>query len=123
MAGVTMGICLLAYCIATLAVEEYTLHFQTEMLKGLTFITVMFGSQSTIYAIRQHRRLWGSRPSIWLTASSIVGILIAAVLAVVGIAMAPLPVSVVAGTFVAALVLVFVLGLVKIPVFGRLKIV
>jgi H+-transporting ATPase len=82
----------------------------------------MFGSQTTIYAIRQRRHLWGSRPSLWLTASSVAAVLIAVILGVGGITMTPLPVLVVAGTLAAALVFAFVLDIVKVPVFARLRI-
>jgi H+-transporting ATPase len=43
-------------------------------------------------------------------------------LAVGGIAMAPLPASVVVGTFAAAVAFAVVLGVVKVPVFARLRI-
>jgi H+-transporting ATPase len=83
----------------------------------------VFGSQATIYAIRQRRHLWGSRPSLWLAVSSITDVVIASILAVGGIAMTPVPATVVAGTLTAAAVFAFVLDAVKIPVFARLEIV
>ena len=45
--------------------------------RTLAFIALVFGSQATIYAIRQRRHLWGSRPSLWLAVSSAADILIA----------------------------------------------
>ena len=82
----------------------------------------MFGSQTTIYAIRERGHLWRSRPSLWLAASSVADVLLASILAVVGIAMTPLPASVVAGTLAAAAIFGFVLDTVKVPVFARLEI-
>ena len=93
-----------------------------EELRTLAFTALVFGSQATIYAIRQRRHLWGSRPSLWLAASSVTDILIASILAVGGIAMTPLPALTVAGTLVAAMALTFFLDLVKVPVFARLGI-
>jgi hypothetical protein len=73
----------------------------------------VFGSQATIYAIRDRRHLWGSRPSVWLAASSAADVLIASILAVGGIAMTPLPARVVVGTLAAASALAFVLDVAK----------
>jgi H+-transporting ATPase len=54
--------------------------------------------------------------------SSLVDIAIASTLAVAGIAMARLPVLLVAGTLAAAALFAFVLDLIKVPVFARLGI-
>jgi H+-transporting ATPase len=82
----------------------------------------VFGSQATIYAIRQRRHLWGSHPSLWLVASSVADVMIASVLAVSGIAMAPLSPLVIAGTLAAAVAFAFFLDLMKVPLFARLQI-
>jgi H+-transporting ATPase len=122
MAGVVMGICLLAFCSAVLAVGKFEVGLGIDELRTLAFVALVFGSQATIYAIRQRRHLWGSRPSLWLAMSSAADVLIAATLAVSGIAMTPLPALTVAATLAAALALTFVLDLVKVPIFARLGI-
>jgi H+-transporting ATPase len=94
----------------------------TEALRTLAFVVLVFGSQATLYAIRERRHLWSSRPSLWLAVSSVVDIAIASALAVGGIAMMPLPALLVAGTLAAAAVFAFVLDFVKVPVFARLRI-
>ncbi len=122
MAGVVMGVCLLAFCTGVLAIGEFGLHLGTQALRTLAFAALVFGSQATIYAIRERRHLWGSRPSLWVAVSSIADIAIAATLAVAGIAMTPLPALVIAGTLAAAAAFAFVLDVVKVPVFARLGI-
>jgi H+-transporting ATPase len=122
MAGVVIGICLLAFCSAVLAVGKFEIGLGIDELRTLAFVALVFGSQAGIYAIRERRHLWGSRPSLWLAASSVADILIAAALAISGIAMKPLPASMVAGALAAAVVLTFVLALVKVPIFARLGI-
>jgi H+-transporting ATPase len=57
-----------------------------------------------------------------LVLSSVADVLIIPMLAIYGIAMAPLPLAVVAGEFAAAIAFGLVLGVVKIPVFARLSI-
>jgi H+-transporting ATPase len=92
------------------------------MLRTLAFVVIVFGNQATTYANRERRWIWSSLPSSWLVASSIADIAIASILAVFGIAMAPLPVPLVFGTFAAALAFAFALDLVKVPLFARLQI-
>jgi H+-transporting ATPase len=121
-AGVVMGICQLAFCSAVLAVGKFKLGLEIDELRTLAFVALVFGSQATIYAIRQRRHLWGSRPSLWLAVSSVADVLIASILAVGGIAMTPLPALTVAATLAAAMALTFFLDVMKIPVFARLGI-
>jgi H+-transporting ATPase len=122
MAGVIMGICLLAFCSAVLATGKFEMGLGIDELRTLAFVALVFGSQATIYAIRQRRHLWSSRPSLWLAVSSVADILIAATLAISGIAMTPLPAPMVASALAAAVALTFVLDLVKVPIFARLAI-
>jgi H+-transporting ATPase len=122
MAGVVMGICLLAFCTGVLAFGKFGMNLGIEALRTLAFVVLVFGSQATLHAIRERRHLWGSRPSLWLALSSVVDIAIASTLAVGGIAMMPLPALLVAGTLATAAVFAFVLDFVKVPVFARLRI-
>lgn len=121
-AGAVMAIFLLAFCSGVLAVGYFELGLSGKALQTLAFITLVFGSQAIIYAIRQRGQLWEPRPSRWLAISSIADIAIAATLAVVGIAMAPLPAWVIAGTLAAATVFGVLLNFIKLPIFRRLRI-
>jgi H+-transporting ATPase len=121
-AGIVMAVCLLAFCSSILLVGKFELGLGIDTLRTLAFLILVFGSQATIYAIRQHQRLWGSRPSLWLAVSSVADILIASVLSIEGIAMAPLPAWIVALTLAAAAVFAVVADLVKVPAFRRLGI-
>jgi H+-transporting ATPase len=121
-AGVILGVCLLGFCTGDLAVGKFGMHLGIAALRTLTFVVLVFGSQATIYAIRERRHLWESRPSLVLVVSSIADIAIASALAVGGIAMTPIPVVLVAGTLVAAVIFAFILDQIKVPVFSRLGI-
>jgi H+-transporting ATPase len=121
-AGVILGVCQLAFCSAVLAVGKFSLNLGIDALRTLVFTALVFGSQATIYAIRQRRHLWGSRPSLWLGLSSSADAGIAATLAITGLAMAPLPATLVSAVFVAAVAFGVILDLVKIPVFASLRI-
>ena len=118
-AGVVIGICLLGFDTGVLAIGKFELGLRSGAVQTLAFVIVVFGGQATLYAIRERRHLWGTRPSRWLAVSSVADIAIASTMAIGGIAMTPLPPLVVAETFGAALALGFVLDGVKLPVFAR----
>jgi H+-transporting ATPase len=121
-AGIILGACFLAYSTAILAVGKFELHLNIEALQTLSVVAIVFGSQATTYVVRGRQHLWGLRPSVWLVLSSVADILIISTLALRGVAMAPLPVAIIASEFGAAVVFGVVMDLVKIPVFARLRI-
>jgi H+-transporting ATPase len=122
-AGVSVGLCELVFCTTVLAIGKFRLGLGIEALQTLAFVAIVFGNQATTYTNRTRRRLWSTRPSSWLVLSSVADLLIASTLANRGIAMAPLPLVVMAGTFVGAVVMAFAVDLVKVPVFQRLGII
>jgi H+-transporting ATPase len=121
MVGIFMGVCELIFCTAVLAIGKFRLGLGIEALQTIAFLTVVFGNEASLYAIRARRRLW-SAPSRWLVLSSVADVLIASTLAVCGIAMTALPVILVAGTLAAAVAFAFVADVAKFPVFSRLRI-
>ena len=121
-AGVAMGLGELLLCVAALVTGRYWLRLDIQELRTLAFLVIVFGNQATTYNNRERRRLWSSRPSRWVLASSICDILIASSLAIGGVAMAALSPWVVAATLGAAMVFALLLDLVKVPLFRRLQI-
>jgi H+-transporting ATPase len=93
-----------------------------EALRTLSVVGIVFGSQATTYVIRGRQHLWGLRPSVLLVLSSLADVLIISTLAALGIAMAPLPIAIIAYEFAATCAFGVVLDVVKIPVFTRLRI-
>jgi H+-transporting ATPase len=121
-AGVIFGACFLAFSTAILLVGKFELHLGIQALQTLSVVGIVFGSQVTTYVIRGRQHLWGLRPSLMLVVSSVADVLIIPMLAIYGIAMAPLPLAVVACEFAAAIAFGLVLDAVKFPVFARLSI-
>jgi H+-transporting ATPase len=121
-AGVVMGIGELIFCTAVLAVGKVRMDLGIEALRTLALVALVFGSEATLYAVRERRRLWSSRPSLWVVASSVCDLLIIVTLATRGIAMTGLPLPVIVWTLAAAAAFGFVLDLVKAPLFSRLRI-
>jgi H+-transporting ATPase len=114
--------CFLAFSTALLAYGRFEMHLGIDALRTLTVVGIVFGSQATTYVIRGRQRLWGLRPSVWLVLSSVADVLIISTLAMLGIAMAALPVTVIACEFAAAAAFGALLDAVKIPIFARLRI-
>ena len=121
-AGITMGIGELVFCTSVLVIGIYRLGFDLETLRTLAFVVVVFGNQATTYTNRERRRLWSSRPSVWVVVSSVADLAIASTFAIGGIAMAPLSALVVVSTLAAAILFAVMLDCVKIPIFDRLGI-
>jgi H+-transporting ATPase len=123
LAGVFMGVCELAFCIAVLTFGKYRVGLPIDALRTLAFLILVCGSQAATYLNRERGRLGSSRPSWWLIGSSAADMAIAFTLATRGIAMTALPYSVAGGVVMATPVFAFVLDLAKVPVFRRLGIV
>jgi len=121
-ASAILAACFLVFCTIILAVGKFEMGLGIEALRTLSIVAIVYGSQATIYAVRGRRRFWGLRPTTWLAMSSTADLLIISTLATRGIAMAPLPISVVACEFAAAIGFNLILDGVKIPVFARLGI-
>jgi H+-transporting ATPase len=122
LAGVFMGISELAFGVAVLAVGKFRMGLGIEALQTLAFLVIVFGNQASMYANRTRRHLWAIRPSFWVVLSSAADLLIASSMASRGIVMAPLPLLAIGGTLAGAIVFVFAVDIVKIPVFSRLGI-
>jgi len=121
-AGVILGICFLAYCVTMLAIGKFELRLGIDELRTLCVVSIVYGSQATIYAIRDRGHLWGLRPTAWLVSSSVLDLLIISALALRGIAMTPLPLTILAGELGAAIIFGLILDAIKIPIFARLQI-
>ncbi|MDE2567072.1 MAG: HAD-IC family P-type ATPase [Burkholderiales bacterium] len=118
-AGVVLGAGLLLFCTALLALGRDRLGLAPAPLQTLALLALVFGSQATLYAVRERRRLW-SRPGLWLNLSALANVLIVSALALAGVLMAPLPLPLVAGLLAAALGWGLVLTVLKRPLFERL---
>ncbi len=122
LAGVLLGVCDLAFCIASLSVGRFVLGLDGASLRTLTVVTLVYSGQAIFYVSRERRHLWSSRPGAWLIASSILDLTLFSTLATRGILMASLPAAIVAGSFCAALVLALCLDAVKVVLFRHLAI-
>jgi H+-transporting ATPase len=121
-AAIVLGACKLAFSVAVLAVGRFELRLEPVQLQTLAFVTLVLGNQALLYALRERRHLWRSRPSGWVIASSAVDIGITSLLALTGTLMAPLSLTMVAAALAAAAVFALVLDQIKIPVLSAFRI-
>ncbi|MGC9268959.1 HAD-IC family P-type ATPase [Acidiphilium sp.] len=122
-AGILMGLGLLAFCTGVVAVGRFGLGLDLGTIRTLAFLALVFASQTSIYAIRERRHFWQSRPSLWVVASSLAAIAIAAIMAITGFAMIAVSPALTGTTLAAAIVFALLLDTLKIPIFARLGIV
>jgi H+-transporting ATPase len=122
-AGSVMGVSELVFCVGVLAIGHFRMGLAIATLQTLAFFTLVCGNQASTYAVRARERIWSSpHPSRWLALSSVADVLIALTLAGCGWLMRPLPFRVLGSVRVGAVAFAFVLDLVKVSVFRRLKI-
>ncbi|WP_218191123.1 HAD-IC family P-type ATPase [Enhydrobacter aerosaccus] len=121
LAGAILGLFDLIFCSAVLAFGKYQLGLSLGALQTLTLVTLVFNGQAVFYVVRERGRIWSSRPSGIVVLASLADILIVPTMANRGILMSSLPLGIIGGLFAAAVVLAFVLDLVKCEIFGRLQ--
>jgi H+-transporting ATPase len=119
-AGVIMGLGELVFCLSVLAIGWFVERYNIATLQTLAFLAIVCGNQATTYNNRVRQRIWSSRPSGWLVASSVIDAALACVLAAAGIAMAPLPLAAIAAVIGMAIVFAFLMDFGKVPLFRRL---
>jgi H+-transporting ATPase len=121
-AAIVLGACKLGFSTAMLAIGKFQAGLGPGELQTLAFVTLVFGNQAVLYVLRERRRMWASRPSNWILASSVIDIAIVLALALSGTLMQPLPARVIAAIFVAAIGFAFILDRIKLPVTAAFKV-
>ena len=112
----------LLFCVSCLAVGKFALGLDSATLQTLTVATLVFGGQAVLYVARERRHFWSSRPGRWLLLSSVIDVSIVSVLALRGVLMAPLAPTILAGLFLAAVVLTLLLDTAKSMLFRHLRV-
>jgi H+-transporting ATPase len=121
-AAIVLGLCKLGFSTGLLAIGKFNLGLATGQLQTLAFVTLVFGAQAVLFALRERRHMCSSRPSKWVLASSTTDIAIASALALSGTLMEPLPWQLLATVFMAAAAFALIFDLIKLPVMSALKV-
>ncbi len=110
----------LALTLAVFWMGTAALHLGADRLQTLAFVTLAFGSQATVYLVREPRRLWSSRPGPWLMVASAGAVAAVAGLASAGWLMTSLSPVLVAAVFAAVALWALLIDWFKARLFGRL---
>ena len=119
--GIAIGLFDLAFCATILIIGALVMKLDIDTLRTMTLVTLTLNGQAVFYVVRERKRLWSSRPSVIVMVSTAMDFLIIGTLAIQGILMAPLPISIVASIFAAAVALALVMDQVKVWLFGHFK--
>ena len=122
LAAIPLGLFRLFYLIVVLAAAWYALGFNPGEMQTLTFVLLVFAGQGNMFVLRERGRLWHSWPAPIVFVASFADVALVASLALGGVLMSPLPISIVA--LVLATTLGFSLGMdsLKVAVLSRLRI-
>ncbi|MBI3896148.1 MAG: plasma-membrane proton-efflux P-type ATPase [Acidobacteria bacterium] len=90
-AAFVLGLCKLGFSTAVMIFAKFNLGFGPGELQTLAFVTLVFGNQAVLYALRERRRLWCSKPSNWVLAASVVDIAIGSTVILSGVLTQALP--------------------------------
>src|SRR5271166_4047503 len=84
-------------------------------MQTLTYAMLVFAGQGNVYVLREHGRLWSSRPAPIMLLASLCDVLLVASLAAGGVLMSPLPITVI-GLLAATTIVFTFLGIPVTPV-------
>ncbi len=104
---------------ALLWVAMNVLKLPTPQVQTLVFVFLMYSAQTTIYINRVPGRFWSEAPSLFVAVATIGNAVLASILAACGILMAPVPLSLLGGTFGAVMGATVLLDQIKISVFQK----
>jgi len=94
----TSGLFALLFLTFSFGILFIGLHFlPLPQVQTLIFLTLVFTGQATIYLVRESKHFWHTRPSAWMLIFTLLDILVVTFLAVNGIWMAPIPLSLILG--------------------------
>lgn len=81
---------ILCFSFGLLYLAIHVFQFSLLEIQTWVFLILVFTGQATIYLIRERRKAWNSKPSLWMIMSSVFDISLISFLAVTGTFMAPL---------------------------------
>jgi H+-transporting ATPase len=120
LSAIILATCKLLFSLSVLMWGYYGLKLAPGVLQTLTFATVIISSQGGIYMLRERGHFWESRPSRYVGYSSILGLGVAAILALGGILMPAVRPMILLGVLGVGAVYFASLDWVKVLLFERL---
>ena len=120
-AAAVLAACKLVFSLGVFLCGHEVFGLDMPHLQALMFVTLIFSSQAGVYLLRERGHFWESQPSRFLIGSSVLGLGVAAILALGGIFMPALSATFLLGVAGAGVVYFACLDWVKVWLFGRLN--
>lgn len=117
--AVGLSLPLLAVTFGVFLLGRDLLHLSLQQLQTLSFITLVFTAQGTVYLVRERHHFWASRASRWMMWASALDILIVTLLACCGILMQAIPLWLAVVTLLWVAAALLVLDALKVRIFRR----
>jgi H+-transporting ATPase len=92
-------------------------HLSILEIRTLVFLILVFTGQATVYLVRERNHFWHSLPSSLMLVASILDILLVSVMAVFGVLMAPISLSLVLGLLALVAIYFLLLDFLKMRIF------
>ena len=115
--GMAMALAWLAFNFAVFFYDRDILMLDTEQLQTVLFVTLVLIAQANVYLIRERHHCWHSRPSRWMLLATGVDLILVSILALQGIMMAPLSLSLLLQLGVATVLFAILLDFLKVRLF------
>ena len=119
MAAIPLASFKFLFCIGVLAAGWFLLGLTIGQMQTLTFVMLVFAGQAVVYVLRERGRMWRSRPVMPMMLLSLVDITIVSTLAIGGILMRSLPITVIVMLLIATAAFAIALDQVKVMVLAR----
>ncbi len=120
LSGGALAACLLAFSFIVFFACRTWLALSLAQLQTLIFLMLVFSGQGTVYLVRERGHYWSSRPGRWLLLATLADIVVVSALAALGLLMAPVPLTLIAGLLLLLMGYLTLLDFVKVPLFRRL---
>ena len=119
LAAIPLALFKFLFCIGVLAAGWFLLGLTIGQMQTLTFVMLVFAGQAVVYVLRERGRMWRSRPVMPMMLLSLVDITIVSTLAIGGILMRPLPITVIVMLLIVTAAFAIALDQVKVMVLAR----
>jgi len=117
LAASALAVPLLLFSLGLFYAASAWLRLPLAQVQTLMFVMLVFTGQGTVYLVRERHHFWHSLPSRWMLGSTAMDVAAVSLMAAFGILMAAVPWTLIALTFGATAVFLFLMDFLKIWIF------
>jgi len=91
-------------------------------LQTLVFVMLVATGQGNVYLVRKRSRFWRSHPSHWLTATSVIDLMVVTRMIATGVLMSPVSITLIVSLLLAVAAHLLVVDQLKAQMFRRIEV-